>query len=60
MDLGRDNHPLADALRKVRDLAEQGRVLDGIRQGLEDRNAGRTISLEEFKEHVQVKHGISV
>jgi hypothetical protein len=29
-----------------------------IRQGIEDMNAGRTIGLEEFKEHARTKHGI--
>jgi hypothetical protein len=31
----------------------ESEVLEGIRQGLEDMEAGRTISLDEFKEHVR-------
>jgi prevent-host-death family protein len=46
--------------QKLLDLAEEARVLEGIRQGLEDVNAGRTTGLEEFKTHVRKKHGISV
>jgi PHD/YefM family antitoxin component YafN of YafNO toxin-antitoxin module len=46
--------------QKLLDLAEEARVVEGIRQGLEDMKAGRTISLGAFKEHVRKKHGISV
>jgi len=35
-------------------------VIEGIRQGLEDMKAGRTMSLEDFKERARKKHGISV
>jgi PHD/YefM family antitoxin component YafN of YafNO toxin-antitoxin module len=51
-----------DALsyQKLLDLAEEARVVEGIRQGLEDMKAGRTISLEQFKQHVRTKHEISV
>lgn len=50
----------AASYQKLLDLAEAARVLEGIRQGLEDMKAGRTIGLEEFKEHARKKHGISV
>ncbi len=50
----------ADSYRKLLDELEQARALEGIRQGLEDMRAGRTITLEQFKEHVRTKHGISV
>ncbi len=46
------------AYQKLRQVAEEARVLDGIRQGVEDMNAGRTGSLDEFKEHARTKHGI--
>ncbi len=50
----------ADSYRKLLDELEQARALEGIRQGLEDMRAGRTTTLEQFKEHVRTKHGISV
>jgi PHD/YefM family antitoxin component YafN of YafNO toxin-antitoxin module len=50
----------AASYQKLLDLAEEAKVLEGIRQGLEDMKAGRTISLDDFKEHVRKKHGISV
>jgi PHD/YefM family antitoxin component YafN of YafNO toxin-antitoxin module len=48
----------AAAYQKLRQLAEEARVLDGIRQGIADMNAGRTVSLDEFKKHARTKHGI--
>ena len=48
----------AAAYQRLRQLAEDARVLEGIRQGIEDMNAGRTVSLDEFKEHTGTKHGI--
>ena len=49
----------AAAYQKLRHVAEDARVLEGIRQGIEDMNAGRTVSrLDEFKEHARTKHGI--
>ena len=48
----------AAAYQRLRELAEDARVLEGIRQGIEDMNAGRTVSLDEFKEHAGTKHGI--
>lgn len=50
----------AAAYRKLLELVEQARAVEGIRQGLEDREAGRTISLDDFREHARRKHGISV
>lgn len=50
----------AASYQKLLDLAEEAKVVEGIRQGLEDMKAGRTISLDDFKEHVREKHGISV
>jgi prevent-host-death family protein len=48
----------AAAYQKLRQVAEEARVLEGIRQGIADMKAGRTISLDEFKEHARTKHGI--
>ena len=48
----------AAAYQKLRQRAEEAKVLEGIRQGIEDMNAGRTISLDQFKEHARTKHGI--
>jgi PHD/YefM family antitoxin component YafN of YafNO toxin-antitoxin module len=50
----------ATAYQKLRQIAEEARVLEGIRQGIEDMHAGRTMSLDEFKEHARTKHGIKV
>jgi prevent-host-death family protein len=50
----------AASYQKLLDLAEEARVVEGIRQGLEDMKAGRTISLDDFKEHARTKHGIPV
>ena len=50
----------AASYQKLLDLAEEARVVEAIRQGLADREAGRTISLEGFKDHARTKHGISV
>jgi len=48
----------AAAYQKLRELAEEAGVLEGIRQGLEEMKAGHTASLDEFKERVRTKHGI--
>jgi len=48
----------AAAYQKPRQMAEDARVLEGIRQGIEDMNAGRTVSLDEFKELARTKRGI--
>ncbi len=50
----------AASYQKLLDLAEEAKVIEGIHQGLEDMKAGRTMSLEAFKEHARKKHGISV
>ena len=41
----------AAAYQKLREIAEAARVLDGIRQGIDDTNAARTVSLDEFEKH---------
>jgi PHD/YefM family antitoxin component YafN of YafNO toxin-antitoxin module len=48
----------AAAYQKLRQIAEDARVLEGIRQDIEDMKAGRTVSLKEFKAHARRKHGI--
>jgi prevent-host-death family protein len=48
----------AAAYQKLRQVAEEATVLEGIRRGIEDLNAGRTVSLDEFKKHARAKHGI--
>jgi len=48
------------AYQKLRQVAEEARLLEGIRQGIEDVNAGRSVSLDEFKAHARIKHGIKV
>jgi prevent-host-death family protein len=48
----------AAAYQKLRLIAEEARILEGIRRGIDDMNAGRTVSLDEFKEHARTKHGI--
>jgi PHD/YefM family antitoxin component YafN of YafNO toxin-antitoxin module len=50
----------AASYQKLLDLAEEAKVLEGIRQGLENMKAGRTIGLDDFKEHARKKHGISI
>ncbi len=50
----------AASYQKLLDLADEAKVIEGIRKGLEDMKAGRTMSLEAFKEHARKKHGISV
>lgn len=50
----------AVSYQKLLDLAEEAKVVEGIRQGLEDMKAGRSMSLENFKAHAQRKHGITV
>lgn len=50
----------AASYQRLLDLAEEAKVVEGIRQGLEDMKTGRTISLVGFKDHARKKHGISV
>ncbi len=45
----------AASYQKLLDLAEEARVIEGIRRGLEDMKGGRTISLDDFKEQVKNK-----
>jgi hypothetical protein len=45
--------------QKRLDLAEGARMVEGTRRGLEDMKAGRTISPDDFKEHVRKKYGIT-
>jgi hypothetical protein len=46
------------AYKKLRQIAEEARILEGIRQGIDDMNAGRSFSLDEFKAQARIKHGI--
>ena len=46
------------AYRKLHQIAEEARVHEGIRQGLEDMDAGRTLTREEWKAHAHVRRGI--
>ena len=48
----------AAAYQKLREIVEEARLVEGIRRGIEDMNAGRTVSLDEFKAHARTKHGI--
>lgn len=48
----------AAAYQKLRELAEAAQVFEGIREGIDDMKAGRTVSLDEFKEHVKKKRGL--
>lgn len=50
----------AKSYQKILDLTEEAQRLEGIRQGLEDMKAERTIGLDSFKEHVRKKHRISI
>ena len=50
----------AASYQKLLQVAEEARVLEGIRKGLEDLEAGRTMGLDSFKEHARQKHGIQV
>ena len=50
----------AAAYQRLREAAEEAQVLEGIHQGLEDMEAGRTVSLDDFKKHVSTKHGFRV
>jgi prevent-host-death family protein len=50
----------AASYQRLLDLAEEAKVVEGIRRGLEDMKAGRTSSLDEFKAHIRKTHGLSV
>ena len=49
----------AVSYQKLLDMMEYLETITGIQEGLEDINAGRTRSLEDFKQEMQQKHGIS-
>lgn len=49
----------AVSYQKLLDMMEYLETITGIQEGLEDINAGRTRSLEDFKQKMQQKHGIS-
>lgn len=48
----------AESYRKLLAEVEAARVVDGIRRGLEDAAAGRTMSLDDLKARVRDRHGI--
>jgi prevent-host-death family protein len=48
----------AASYQRLREAVEESRTLESIRQGIADMNAGRTISLDELKEHARARHGI--
>jgi len=48
----------AASYQKMREAVEESRVLESIRQGIADMNAGRTIGLDEFRQHARTRHGI--
>ena len=50
----------AAAYQKLLDFVEEARAVESIRQGLADRDAGRTMSLDKFKEDARRTHGISI
>jgi hypothetical protein len=37
-------------IKRLLDLAEEAKVVEGIRRGLEDMKAGRTMSLDDFQQ----------
>jgi PHD/YefM family antitoxin component YafN of YafNO toxin-antitoxin module len=51
----------AASYQKLLDIAEEAKVLEGIRRGLEDMNAGRTQPLEaaiaDIRRDLQLPHG---
>lgn len=49
----------AASYQKLREIVEAARIFEGIREGIEDMKAGRTVSLDELKEHARNKHGLS-
>lgn len=50
----------AAAYRRLLDEVEEARAVEGIRRGLADCAAGRTMSLDAFREHVRRRHGLPV
>ena len=49
----------AESYQKLLDMLEQLETIAGIKQGLEDVDAGRTRPLAEFEQEMQQKYGIS-
>ncbi|RUS96995.1 hypothetical protein DSM106972_085450 [Dulcicalothrix desertica PCC 7102] len=49
----------AQSYQKLLDTLERLETIAGIKQGLEDVEAGRTISLSEFEQEMRKKYGIS-
>jgi prevent-host-death family protein len=49
----------AQSYQKLLDTLEKLEAVAGIRQGLEDVEAGRTITLSEFEQEMRQKYGIS-
>ncbi len=49
----------AVSYQKLLDALERLEAIAGIKQGLEDINANRTISMKDFEQEMQQKHGIS-
>ncbi|WP_271253894.1 type II toxin-antitoxin system Phd/YefM family antitoxin [Pseudanabaena sp. Chao 1811] len=49
----------AVSYQKLLDALERLEAIAGIKQGLEDIKANRTISLKDFEQEMQQKHGIS-
>ena len=50
----------AEEYRKLLAIAEEARFVEAVRLGFEDLDAGRTVDLDTFKEHVRTKFGFSV
>ena len=49
----------AESYQKLLDALERLEAIAGIKQGLEDVEAGRTISMTEFEQEMQQKYNIS-
>lgn len=47
-----------ESFEKLLTLVDRLETIDGIRRGLEDVEAGRTVSLEEFKAEKRQKYGL--
>ena len=51
---------MAEAVRVLKSNLDQAGTIEAIRQGIADVDAGRTLSLEEFKDEVRRTHGIAL
>lgn len=49
----------AESYQKLLDALERLEAIAGIKQGLEDVEAGRTVSMEDFEREMQQKYDIS-